>query len=140
MSVNVVRQRRVVLFRPGRCARCRSDSSLARLCRRAAPGRPSVPHARCAAPAARDSLRLPHALQDLGQPEVDLPPFHVDADHLHRDLVAQPVDPSGVLAAQHVRALDEPVVVVGHRRDVDHPFDEVLDQLDEQPERATPVM
>ena len=41
---------------------------------------------------------------------------------------------AGVLAAQHVRALDEPVVVVGHRRDVDHAFDEVLDQLDEQAE------
>ena len=32
--------------------------------------------------------------------------------------------------------LDEPVVVVGHRRDVDHAFDEVLDQLDEQAERG----
>ena len=34
-----------------------------------------------------------------------------------------------------MRALDEPVVVVRHRRDVHHALDEVLDQLDEQPER-----
>ena len=50
-------------------------------------------------------------------------------------LVAEPIDLLRVLAAQHVRALEEPVVVVGHRRDVDHAFDEVLDQLDEQAER-----
>ena len=51
------------------------------------------------------------------------------------DLVAEPIGLLRVLAAQHVRALDEPVVVVRHRRDVHEPFDVVLDQLDEQAER-----
>ena len=60
----------------------------------------------------------------------------IDADHLHAHAVAEPVDASVLLAAQHVRALDEPVVVVGHRRDVHHAFDEVLDELDEQAEGA----
>ncbi len=75
-----------------------------------------------------------HALEDLDQAEIDLAHLHVDADHLHLHLVAEPVDLLRVLAAQQVRALDEPVVVVGHRRDVHHALDEVLDQLDEQAE------
>ena len=61
-----------------------------------------------------------HGVQDLAQPEVDLPPLEVHANHLHVDLVAEPVDAAVLLAAQQVRALDEAVVVVGHRRDVHH--------------------
>ena len=53
-----------------------------------------------------------------------------------RTLSPSRYDPAGVLAAQDVRTLDEPVVVVGHRRDVNHALDEVLDQLDEQAERG----
>ena len=44
---------------------------------------------------------------------------------------------AGVLSAQDVRTLDEPVIVVGHRRDVHHALDEVFDQLDVQ--RRTPL-
>ena len=50
--------------------------------------------------------------------------------------VAQPVDLAGVFAAEHVRPFDEPVVVVGHRRDVHQALDEVLDELDVEPEGA----
>ena len=45
---------------------------------------------------------------------------------------------SGLLSLQDVRLLDEPVVVVGHRRDVHDALDEVFDQLDEQAECASP--
>ena len=76
------------------------------------------------------------ALEDLDQAEVDLPHLHVDADDLHLHLVAEAIDLLRVLAAQQVRALDEPVVVVGHRRHVHQALDEVLDQLDEQAERG----
>ena len=130
-------------FRPGRCF------ALAGLRR----GRSPLPAASrvpvdAGLPRSRGLTRLcrgPRLLSDARtrsrisvEPEVDLPPLHVDLDHLHRDLVAQPVHPSGLLAAQDVRRLDEPVVVVGHRRDVDQALDEVLDQLDEQAERASP--
>ena len=47
-------------------------------------------------------LRRAHALEDLGQAEIDLPPLHVDLDHLHAHAVAEAVDAAGVLAAQHV--------------------------------------
>src|SRR5205807_5143569 len=57
------------------------------------------------AAAARSALALAHALQDLHQPEIDLPLLHVDADHLHAHLVAQPVNLVRVLAAQQMRAL-----------------------------------
>ena len=126
---------------------CAQDRDLDR-CRSRLPGRwlracpPSWPARSCLrlrlARAAGPRLRsdCAHPLEDLDKPEVDLPPLHVDLDDLHADLVAEPVDAAGVLAAQDVRALDEPVVVVGHRRDVDQALDEVLDQLDEQAERA----
>ena len=84
--------------------------------------------------AARPALPVAHALEDLDEPEVDLPHVHVHADDLHAHLVAQAVGLLRVLAAQHVRALEEPVVVVGHRRDVDEPLDVVLDELDEEAE------
>src|SRR5829696_4624703 len=86
--------------------------------------------------AARAAIRLgdPHAVQDADQSEIDLPALHIHLDHLHAHLVAKPVDLAGVFAAHDVRALDEPVVVVGHRRHVHHALDEVLDQLDEEAE------
>src|ERR1039458_9227194 len=79
---------------------------------------------------------LPFAdpIENLDQPEIDLPHLHVDAEHLDVHFVAQAVDLPRVLAAQHVSAVDEAVIVVGHRRDVHHAFDEVLDELDEQAE------
>src|SRR6185295_10237061 len=86
--------------------------------------------------APRTALAFADALEDLDQAEIDLPQLHVDADHLHLHLVAEAIHLVRVLAAQQVRALDEAVVVVRHRRDVDHALDEVLDQLDEQPERG----
>src|SRR5262245_33891582 len=87
------------------------------------------------AAAARTALSVAHALEDLDQAEVDLPLLEVHSHDLHAHFVAQPIDLARVLAAQQMAALDEPVVVVGHRRNVDHPFDKVLDELDEEPER-----
>jgi hypothetical protein len=43
--------------------------------------------------AAHDSSRLPDRVEDLRQPEVDLPAFHVDTNHCTH-LVTEPVDPS----------------------------------------------
>src|SRR3954463_975695 len=68
------------------------------------------------AAAARAALAVAHAREDVHEPEVDLALLHVDADHLDLHLVAEAVDLLRVLAAQQVRVLDEPVVVVGHRR------------------------
>src|SRR6185436_179900 len=80
---------------------------------------------RLGAAAARSAVVFgsPHPLEDLGQPEIDLPALHVDLDHLHADAIAEAIDPAGVLAAQHMLLLDEAVVVVGHRRHVDHALD-----------------
>src|SRR4029079_9112922 len=80
----------------------------------------------------RTALPFPHPVEDLDKTEIDLSHLHVDADHLHLDLVAEAIDLVGVLSAQQVRALDEPVLVVCTRRDMDQPLDEVLDQFDEQ--------
>src|SRR5690349_11735457 len=98
------------------------------------PAQPFVLGPRAAAP--RPALAVAHALEDLGQAEIDLALLHVHANDLDLHLVAEPIDLVGVLAAQQVRVLDELVVVVGHRRDVDHALDEVLGQLHEQPERC----
>src|SRR5712691_9516673 len=87
---------------------------------------------RFAAP--RPSLALADALENLHQAEIHLAHLHVDADHLHLDLVAETIDPVRVLASEQMRAFHEPVVVVRHGRDMHEPFDEVLDQLDEQAE------
>src|SRR2546428_523537 len=84
--------------------------------------------------APRTPLALAHALENLHQAEVHLAHLHVDADHLHFDLVAKTIDLVRVLASEQVRTLHEPVIVVRHRRHVHEPFDEVLDQLDEQTE------
>src|SRR2546427_765583 len=84
--------------------------------------------------APRPSLALAHALENLYQAEIHLAHLHVDADHLHLDLVAKTIDLVRVLASEQVRTLHEPVIVVRHRRHVHEPFDEVLDQLDEQTE------
>src|SRR5437762_2388533 len=65
---------------------------------------------------ARTAFAVAHALEDLDEPQIDLAQLHVDANHLHLHLVAKAVDLVRVLAPQEVRALDEPVVVVGHRR------------------------
>src|SRR5581483_1463606 len=85
--------------------------------------------------ASRPAFAFTHAFEDLDEAEVHLPHFHVDADDLDLHLVAEPIDLVRVLAAQHMRALDEPVIVIGHRRDMHHALDEVLDQFDEQTER-----
>src|SRR5471032_2203260 len=90
---------------------------------------------RRAAAAPRAALAFADALEDLREPEIDLALVHVDANDLHLHLVAEAIDLLGVLAHERVRAVDELVVVVRHRRDVNHAFDEVLDELDEQPER-----
>ena len=100
------------------------------------PARPRPPRLGTAPARTAVPFRLPHRVQDVDQAEIDLPALHVDLDDLHRHLVAEPVVLAGVLAAQDVRPLDEPVVVIGHRRDVHQALDEVLDQLDEQAERA----
>src|SRR5689334_24988240 len=70
----------------------------------------------------------------LGKTQVDLTALHVHFDHLHAHPIAETIDLPGVLAAQNVRALDEAVIVVGHRRNMNHPFDEVLNELDVQAE------
>ena len=97
--------------------------------------RPSLLGLRRALAAARAALAFTDAFEDLGETEIDLALLHVDADHLDLDLVTEAIALVGVLADQRMAALDEPVVVVGHCRDVDHAFDEMLDQLDEQAER-----
>ena len=108
----------------------------------ARPASPSLPNAARGLGSAllrrgpRFSSGLAHAFEDVDQPEIDLAALHVDLDDLDAHLVAEPVDLAGVLAVQDVRLLDEAVVVVGHRRDVHHAFDEVLDQLDVQAEGA----
>src|SRR4030095_16562773 len=82
----------------------------------------------------RPALAFTHAFENLDEPEVDLPYLHVHANDLHLHLVAEPVDLLRILPAQQVRAFDEPVIVVGHRRYVNETFDVMLDQLDEQSE------
>src|SRR5215218_8606422 len=68
---------------------------------------------RLAAP--RPALAFAHAFEDLDQAKIDLPYVHVDADDLHLDLVAEPVLLVRVLAHQQMPALDEAVIIVGHR-------------------------
>src|SRR5215216_6403460 len=41
--------------------------------------------------AARSALAFAHALENLRQPQIDLPHFHVDPDDLHLHFVAEPV-------------------------------------------------
>src|SRR5215471_20929959 len=65
--------------------------------------------------ATRSPLAFADALEDLDQPEFHLAHLHVDADHLHLHLVAEAVGLVRVLAMQHVRVFDEPVVIVRHR-------------------------
>src|ERR1043166_1293119 len=81
------------------------------------PSRPrrslAVLRARLAPP--RSLFAGPHALEDLDEPQIDLPDFHVHAHDLHLDLVAEAIDLVRVLAARDVRPIDEPIVVVGHR-------------------------
>ena len=133
IELHASRIRCALAFRPGRL-RSRLPGRCSRLPALQVP-RSDFGFARLAVPRAAVLLRRAHPLENLGEPEVDLAPLHVDLDDLHARPVAEPVHPPGVLSAQDVRTLDEPVVVVGHRRDVDHALDEVLDQLDEQAER-----
>jgi hypothetical protein len=101
------------------------------------PARPLFPALlvlRRRAAAARTAIAFANAVENFHEAEIDLALLHVDADHLHLHLVAEPVHLARVLASQHVGALDEPIVVVGHRRHVHEPLDEVLDELDEEPE------
>src|SRR5262245_38719603 len=88
-------------------------------------GRPLVLRPCLRAP--RPALSVANPFQDVDETEIDLPHFHVDAYDLDSDLVAQPVDLLRILAAQHMCAFDKSIVVVGHCRHVDEPFDEVLD-------------
>src|SRR5438093_10526569 len=84
---------------------------------------------------AMPSLLPPNRVQNLHQPEFNLPPLHVHADDLHTHLVTETIDPLGVLAAQHVLLLEEAVVVVRHARAVDEPFAVMLNQLAEASKR-----
>ncbi len=77
---------------------------------------------------------LPQPIQHLHDPQIDLPPRLIDSHHLHPHLVADAERPVRVLAAQHVRTLDEAVVVVAQARDVHEPLDVMLRQLHEQSE------
>ena len=78
----------------------------------------------------------PYGREDVRQAQVDLAPLQVDADHLHTDAITEPVDAVVLLAAENVRTLDKPIVVVRHGRHVDHALDEMLDEFDIQPKRA----
>src|SRR5204862_5672295 len=82
------------------------------------------------------ALRHAHRVENLREAEIDETFFEIDANHLHLDAIAEPIDAPVALAAQKMRAVHKPVVVVGHRRHVHHAFDEVLDELDVQAERA----
>src|SRR5262245_31658774 len=53
----------------------------------------------------RTALAFPHAIEDLHQPEIDLPLLHVDPDDLHADLVAEPIRLVRVLPVQQVGAV-----------------------------------
>src|SRR4051794_13260453 len=75
----------------------------------------------------RSALAFADALENLREPKIDLALLHVDADDLDLHLVPETVALVRVLADQRVRALEEAVIVVGHRRHVDHAFDEMLD-------------
>src|SRR5438094_151947 len=88
--------------------------------------------------AARAALALADALENLDEAEIDLPQLHVDADDLNLHLVSEPVHLLRVLAPQHMRAVDEPVIIVRHRRNVNQPLDEMLDELHEQTEGGDP--
>src|SRR5262245_65737301 len=68
------------------------------------------------------TFAVAHAIEDFREAKVDLPLLHVDADDLHLDLVAEAVDLLRVFAPQQVRALDEAIVVVRHRRAMNHPL------------------
>src|SRR5439155_19019884 len=72
--------------------------------------------------AARPAFAFTHPFEDLDQSQIDLAHLHVDPDHLHLDLVAEAIHLVRVLAAKQVRAFDEPVVVVGHRRHMHETF------------------
>src|SRR5262245_49193458 len=87
------------------------------------------------AAAARAVRPFANTIEDVDEAEIDLAQLEVHADDLDLHLVAQPIHFLRVLAAQQVPALHEPVVIVAHRRDVDHALDEMLDELDEQAER-----
>src|SRR5215212_8430310 len=82
------------------------------------------------------ALVLTQRIEHLHEAEVNLPALHVDPHHLDSHAIAQPVRLVSVLSAQRVRRFEEAVVIVGHARDVHEPLDEVLGQLDEQPERG----
>src|SRR5512145_1918871 len=84
------------------------------------PGRPRPLTLRpgLAAPCAPPAFVLAERLEHVHQAEVDLPALQVHAHDLHAHAVTEPVDLAGVLAAQCVGRLQEPVVVVGHARDV----------------------
>src|SRR5688572_7123121 len=83
-------------------------------------------------------FRRARRLQDLEQAEIDLPALQIHLHDLDLDAIAEPVDLAGVLPPQHVQPLLEAVIVVRHRRDVHQALDEVLDELDEQPEGRYP--
>src|SRR5687767_5582781 len=89
----------------------------------------------CAARRTTRSFVAPHFLEHVLQPEIDLPALHVDADDLHADLVTEAIGLLRALAKQRVLLLAEPVVIVGHRADMDETFDVMLGQLDEHAER-----
>jgi hypothetical protein len=72
--------------------------------------------------------------QNLHQTQINLPALHVGSDDLYLHAATQPIHLLRVLAEEHVLLLDEPVVVVGHARDVHQALDKVLGQLDEQSE------
>ena len=57
--------------------------------------------------------------------------IRVDAHKLDLDRVAETIDLAAILAAKLVLPLEEFVIVIGHARDVDEPFDKMFHQLDE---------
>ena len=68
-------------------------------------------------------------------PKIQLLPVLIDAHDFDAHFVAQTVHLLRVLAAKDVARFDEAIVVVCHRRNMDQPLHEVVDELDEQSER-----
>jgi len=62
-------------------------------------------------------------------------PYVRRLNDLHLDAIAELIHLMRVLAAQRMALLEKTIVIVRHARNVDHPLDEVLHELDEQAER-----